>query len=217
MTKILLVDRFSAFREVLASRIAKHPDLESCGEAADEAEALRLIVAANPAVAVIDIDLNTGNGIDLIKRAQAHNDCPAFVVWSMHTDCMYAERALRAGALAYVTKGRPTEEVIAAIRHVLAGGRAYISPDLSPGLMERALGRDGKTPRMEALSDRELQTFELIGQGFSTRQVAERMHISAKTVETYRVRIKEKLGISNINELIRNAVQWVSRDGNGLG
>lgn len=199
---VLLVDRIPAVREALAARLSKLPDLAPCGEADDEAEALRLIAEARPAAAVIDITLKAGNGIDLIKRAKVHEFCPVFILWSLHAEGLYAERALRAGASGYISKEHPTEEVIATIRKVLAG-EVCLGPEIA--------GRgsaNGST--IDRLSDRELQAFELLGHGLTTEAVAAKMRISAKTVETYRVRIKEKLGIGTINELIREAVQWVA-------
>jgi DNA-binding NarL/FixJ family response regulator len=209
--RILIVDDHPVVREGLAVKLLAQADLKVCGEAADVAEALTLAETARPDVAIIDISLKTGNGIDLIKRLKAHDDSIRILVWSMYAEGLYAERALRAGALGYVHKGRATREIIEAIRTVLAG-KVFLSEEVSGKLLGRLVGAAGiATGRsaVESLSDRELEAFELIGHGLTTPQVAERMHVSPKTVETYRARIKEKLGLASINEVIHRATQWV--------
>jgi DNA-binding NarL/FixJ family response regulator len=209
--RILIVDDHPVVREGLAAQILAQPDLEVCGEAEDAAGALALVESTRPHVAVIDISLKTGNGIDLIKRIAARHASVRTLVWSMYPESLYAERALRAGAMGYVHKGRATREIIEAIRSVLAG-KVFLSAELSGELLRRLVGgganRLDRSP-VAALSDRELEAFELMGQGLSTQQVARRMHVSPKTVETYRARIKEKLGLSNFAEVIRRATQWV--------
>jgi DNA-binding NarL/FixJ family response regulator len=209
--RVLIVDDHPVVREGLAAQILAQPDLEVCGEAEDAAGALALVETAHPHVAVIDICLKTGNGIDLIKRIAARHGSVRTLVWSMYPESLYAERALRAGAMGYVHKGRATREIIEAIRSVLAG-KVFLSAELSGELLHRLVGGGAKKLErspVEALSDRELEAFELMGQGLSTRQVAHRMHVSPKTVETYRARIKEKLGLSNFAEVIQRAAQWV--------
>jgi DNA-binding NarL/FixJ family response regulator len=208
------VDDHPVVREGLAAQILGQPDLEVCGEAEDVAGALALLDTARPDVAIVDLSLKTGNGIDLIKRIKAHGDSVRIVVWSMYPKALYAERALRAGAMGYVHKGRATREIIEAIRSVLAG-RVFLSAELSGQLLGRLVGGAGKKvdrSAVEALSDREMEAFELMGQGLTTQQIAERMHVSPKTVETYRARIKDKLGLSNITEVIQRAVLWVAEN-----
>ena len=210
-TRILIVDDHPVVREGLAVQILAQPDLEVCGEAEDVAGALALAETARPDVAVIDISLKTGSGIDLIKRLQARDASIRLLVWSMHPEGLYAERALRAGALGYVHKGRATRDILAAIRSVLAG-KVFLSEEVSGKLLGRLVGAAGiqsERSGIENLSDRELEAFELIGHGLTTPQVAERMHVSPKTVETYRARIKEKLSLASINEVIHRATQWV--------
>jgi DNA-binding NarL/FixJ family response regulator len=208
--KVLIVDDHPTVREGLAIRISRQPDLEVCGEAADVAEALELVAAAKPDVAVIDISLKTGNGIDLIKRVKARDASVRMLVWSMHNEALYAERALRAGALGYIDKEQATDKIIDAIRHVLAG-KVYLSESMTDRFLHRAVGSGGgrmDRPDVASLSDRELEVFQLIAQGLMTQQIAEKMHVSPKTVDTYRARIREKLGISSGTELIRRAMQW---------
>ena len=208
--RVLIVDDHPVVREGLAAKLAGQPDLEVCGEAEDVAGALALSESARPDVYVVDVSLKGGDGIDLIKRLKARDGSARVVVWSMHQESLYAERALRAGALAYVHKGQATREILQAIRSALAG-RVYLGEDASARLLGRLVGAGGRSaegPPVESLSDRELEAFRLIGQGLTTEQVAEAMHVSPKTVETYRARIKDKLGVGNVNELIRLAVQW---------
>ncbi|MGP0065948.1 MAG: response regulator transcription factor [Isosphaeraceae bacterium] len=208
--KVLIVDDHPTVREGLGIRISRQPDLEVCGEAADVAEALELVATAKPDVAVIDISLKTGSGIDLIKRIKARDPSVRMLVWSMYNENLYAERALRAGAMGYIDKEQATDKIIDAIRHVLAG-KVYLSESMADRFLHRTVGSGGggmDRPAVESLSDRELEVFQFIGQGLVTQQIAVKMHVSPKTVETYRSRIKEKLSISTAGELIRRALQW---------
>ena len=210
-TRVLIVDDHPVVREGLALRISRQPDLQVCGEAADIAEAMRAVEATNPDVAIVDIALRTGNGIDLIKRLKTRHESVRILVWSMYNESLYAERAMRAGAMGFINKEHATDQIITAIRRVL-DGKVYLSESMADRLLNRAIGRNGESAEsspVESLSDRELEVFQCIGQGLDTQQVAQRMHVSPKTVETYRARIKEKLNLSSGTELIRLAVQWV--------
>jgi DNA-binding NarL/FixJ family response regulator len=213
--RVLIVDDHPAVREALAIRISTQRDLEVCGEAADMAEALRLIAATDPDVAVIDIALKDGNGIDLIKRIKDRNDRVRMLVWSMYGEDLYAERALRAGALGYLNKEHATDEIVNAIRQVLAG-KVYLNRIMTEKLLKRAVGDTGpsleRSP-VEALSNRELEVLRLIGQGLKTQEVAERLHLSPKTVETHRDRIRAKLDLKDGHELGRYAQRWVLENG----
>ncbi len=211
VTRVFIVDDHPVVREGLTAKLSAQPDLEVCGEAEDVAGALGLAESARPDVYVVDISLKQGDGIDLIKRLKARDESVRIVVWSMHQESLYAERALRAGALAYVHKGKATREIVQAIRSALAG-KVYLGEDASTRLLGRFVGAgDRFTERapIENLSDRELEVFRLMGQGLTTEQVAEAMHVSSKTVETHRSRIKEKLGLSNMTELIQRATHWI--------
>jgi DNA-binding NarL/FixJ family response regulator len=213
--KVLIVDDHPAVREALAFRISKLPNLEVCGEAATIAEALKLVVEKNPDIAIIDISLKTSDGIDLIKRIKARTETVRMLVWSMHSESLYAERALRAGAHGYITKEQATDRIVEAICHVLAG-KVYLSPAMTEKLLQRSVGEGtellSRSP-VEALSDRELQVFRQIGQGRKTADIAGQMHLSVKTVETYRDRIREKLDLSDGTELACYATQWVLENG----
>lgn len=208
--RILIVDDHPAVREALALRIARQPDMEICGEAADMNEALRLVSETQPDLAVIDISLKNGNGIDLIKRIKDRASDVRMLVWSMHSESLYAERALRAGALGYINKDQATDKIIDALRRVLEG-RVYLSDAMAERVLQRAFGGGrndvARTP-LDLLADRELEVFRLIGQGVKTAEIAERLHLSVKTVETYRDRIRQKLDLSSGSELAHFATQW---------
>jgi DNA-binding NarL/FixJ family response regulator len=214
-TKILIVDDHPAVREALAIRIRAEADLEVCGEAEDSADALRIAAAASPDVAVIDIALKTGSGIDLIKRLKAHDDKIGMVVWSMYGEELFAERALRAGAMAYLTKEKGTGQIIEAIRDVLAG-KMHLSDDLTHRLLKRTVGHASEDPgvgAVDTLSDRELEVFRLIGRGLKTHEISQQLHLSVNTVETYRDRIRAKLDLPDGLALARAAMQWFMTNG----
>lgn len=213
--RVLIVDDHPAVREALALRISREPDLKVCGEAADMGDALRLIAEARPDVAVVDITLKTGSGIDLIKRIKDRNNHVRILVWSMHSESLYAERALRAGALGYMTKDQATDRIVEAIRQVLAG-KVWLSDAMAERLLRRSVGgrqKDLARSPLDALADREIEVFRLIGQGVKTAEIADRMHLSVKTVETYRDRIRQKLAIESGTNLAHYATQWVLENG----
>jgi DNA-binding NarL/FixJ family response regulator len=209
--KVAIVDDHPAVREALAIRIASETDLEVCGEAADYAEAVKLVAATHPDVAVIDLGLKSGSGIDLIERLKASHEKPLMIVWSMYSEDLYAERALRAGAMGYINKEQATTEIVEAIRQVLQG-RVYLSPAMTEKLLKRQVGTahtDGHRSPIESLTNRELDVFRLIGQGVKTADIANQLHLSIKTIETYRDRIRHKLDLKDGTELSHYATQWV--------
>jgi DNA-binding NarL/FixJ family response regulator len=207
--KVLIVDDHPVVREGLAMHLATQPDLEVCGEAEDLAGALARLASARPDVAIIDISLKNSSGIELIRRIKDRQDSVRILVWSMYPESLYAERALRAGAQGYLNKGQATHHVVDAIRAVLRG-RVYVSGVMAEKLLQRVVGRKPEErSAIDSLSDRELEAFQLIGEGRTTEAIAAKMHVSLKTVETFRARIKQKLGISNLTELIQRAAQWV--------
>jgi DNA-binding NarL/FixJ family response regulator len=209
--RVLIVDDHPAVREALALRIGRQPDLEVCGEAADLGEALRLVTETRPDVAVVDISLRASNGIDLIKRIKDRGEAVGILVWSMHSESLYAERALRAGALGYINKDQATDQIVEAIRRVLEG-KVWLSEAMTERMLQRSVGAGrqevARSP-LEALSDRELEVFRLIGQGVKTAEIAERLHLSVKTVETYRDRIRQKLDLDDGTKLAHFATRWV--------
>ncbi len=209
-TRVFLVDDHPLVREWLTSLIAQQPDLTVCGEWAGAEGALTAIAAAKPDVAVVDLSLGDGSGLELIKALRVAQPTLEILVLSMHDEDFSAERALRAGARGYVMKREVAKNVVLAIRRVREG-KLYVSERLAERLADRFVtGRRpaGASP-VTLLSDRELEVFRLMGQGHSTRHVAEKMHVSAKTVQAYQARIKEKLGLESATELLREAIRWV--------
>ncbi|HWW01532.1 MAG TPA: response regulator transcription factor [Candidatus Acidoferrum sp.] len=204
---VFIVDDHPLVREWLTVLIDQQPDLAVCGEAETASEALQAISASKPDVAIVDISLKDSSGIELIKDLQT---CPnlSVLVLSMHEESHYAERALRAGAKGYIMKRETTKKVIEAIRTVLEG-RFYLSDAIAQLITTKFV--DGKTlaPRslVEQLSDRELAVFELLGKGLGTRQIAENLRVSVKTVQAYCARIKEKLYLNSSTELVREVVR----------
>jgi len=208
-SKVLLVDDHPLVRRGLADLIGREPDLEVCGEAADVAEALQEIERCRPDIVVVDLTLKSGHGIDLIEKVAARGDQIKMLVSSMHDEMLFAERVLRAGAMGYVSKQEPPETLLAAVRQVLRG-EVCLSARMTSRVLHRALGSSlAQEGPLECLSNRELEVFEMIGQGLTTLQIARRLDLSRKTIETHREKIKQKLNLKNGAELSRRAVQWV--------
>jgi DNA-binding NarL/FixJ family response regulator len=209
--RVFVVDDHPLVREWLANLINQQPDLEVCGEAENAADALRGIAATNPDLAIIDITLNAASGLELIKDIRIQHASVAPLVLSMHEEELYAERAMRAGARGYVRKREASKNILAAIRRVLGGG-IYVSEKLSNEMALKFLKGHERVgvaqSRVDQLSDRELEVFELLGQGRSTSQIAEQLHISLKTVQGYCVRAKQKLALTTAAELLREAILW---------
>jgi DNA-binding NarL/FixJ family response regulator len=210
--RIFIVDDHALVREWLATLINQQSDLKVCGEAGNAADALKLLGSARPHVAIVDVSMEGGSGLELIKNIKAI--CPvlpevAVIVLSMHDEVLYCERALRAGARGYVMKREATRNVLQAIRCVLKG-EMYLSDKMAKIMAERYV--DGKPTAtvspVELLSDRELEVFQLLGRGMGTRQIAEELHVAFKTVQSLNARIKQKLQLANANELLREAVRW---------
>ena len=214
MLRIAIIDDHPVTRKGLATVIACEPDMEVCGEAEDIGEALKVIRATCPDLAIVDVSLKTGNGIDLVARLRELENPVRALVCSMYEESLYADRALRAGAMGYINKDAGTDTIVSAIRRIVSG-KVYLSPEMSERMLHRmVLGKKGvQDSPLETLSDRELEAFQLMGHGLTTAQIADRMCLSPKTVETYRARVKEKLGIDSISELTRQAAQWVIENG----
>ncbi len=211
--KILIVDDHPSVREGLALRISLHPDLEVCGEAESEVQALALVKQTSPDLVLVDISLKSGNGIELIKRIRAFDPTIKMLVISGFQESLYAERAFRAGALGYLNKQESNEKMIEAIRTVLSGER-FLSPEISRRLINQALGASDvtKTP-IENLTDRELEIFRMIGEGLNTSAIANQLFLSTHTIDTHRENIKRKLAVSTAAELSRAAVHWLLENG----
>lgn len=207
--QILLVDDHELVRFGTARLIEAEPDLEICGEAADAPAALQLVRSTHPHLAIIDLTLRQGSGLDLVKEIKQTFPDVLMVVCSMHDEELHAPRALRAGARAYVHKQESAQMLIHAIRQVL-DGKLYVSPHMTEQLLEQAAGSGPASAAspLESLSDRELQVFELIGEGLTVREIAERLFVSPKTVEFHRERIRNKLQVPNSTALTRHAIAW---------
>ena len=208
MTRILIVDDHPLVRTGFAQLIGDCPDLEVCGEAGDMAEALKQVDATHPDLAIIDLSLAGGSGLDLIERIKSRNKDILMLVASMHDETLYAERVLAAGARGYVNKQEAQDRIIQAIRHVLAG-KVYLSQQMTDRLLSGMVDAGSEKRDIDNLSNRELQVFELIGQGVATGQMAEQLNLSAKTIETHQAHIKKKLGLGSAHELTQRAIRWV--------
>ena len=206
---VFLVDDHPLVREWLTNLINQQPDLRVSGEAESGPQALAAIPALKPDVAIVDIALKDSSGIELIKDLKQCFPRVSVLVLSMHEESHYAERALRAGAKGYIMKRETTRMVITAIRQVL-NGKLYVSESIAAAMAAQFV--EGKTlanlSPVEQLSDRELEVFELLGQGRGTRQIAEMLRVSVKTVQAYCARIKEKLSLRSATELRREAIRW---------
>ena len=206
--KILIVDDHPLIRDGLTARIGQQPDMKICGEADSVDAALSGLEQVKPDVVIVDFPLKGGHGLELIKHIQARETKAKVLVLSAHSEGLYGERVLRLGALGFVDMHQPQTSLVGAIRSVAAGKR-YISEQLAQRLFEHAIsGRSGESLGVEGLSDRELQVFECIGAGKSTRGIAEELRLSIHTIETYRENIRAKLSLRNGSELVQRAVHW---------
>jgi DNA-binding NarL/FixJ family response regulator len=208
--KILLVDDHPLVRDGLAQLIGGEADMTVCGEAASAEQALEAVTRLNPDLAIVDITLVGANGIELIKNLKAVRPLIPVLVLSMHDESHYAERALRAGASGYVMKREARDRIMDAIRIVLAGGD-YLSEKMQKSIVHRYLhGIDSKeTSPIERLSDREVEVLNLLGEGLSSKEIADQLHLSQKTVDAHRTHLKEKLSLKGAPELLRFAFDWV--------
>jgi len=210
---ILIVDDHAVVRMGLSLVIGKTPDLQVCGESADGGPVLEMIARLKPAAVVLDLTLKDVNGLDLLKEIHSKYPTLAVLVLSMHEEMVYAERTLRAGALGYVHKEEAIEKVVLALREILTG-KVYAAEAVKAKLLRkitRTKESGENDPIVDRLSDRELDVFSLLGQGLTTRAIAEKWHRSVKTVETYRANIKRKLDLDNSAALVREAVEWQSK------
>jgi DNA-binding NarL/FixJ family response regulator len=210
---ILVVDDHPIVRERLAELITQEPDLHVCAEAEDSHEALKAVAALLPDLAIVDITLKDTYGIELIKQLKERYPKLPILVLSMHDESLYGERALRAGAMGYLTKQEATKKVVTAIRRILAG-EIFVSDKLSATILRKVAGgasTDGGSP-LDVLSSRELEVFQLLGEGLGVRKIADNLFISVKTVEAHREHIKQKLNFKSSNELLRYAIEHVIKD-----
>lgn len=209
---IVIVDDHPIVRQGLAQLINQESDLLVCGQAEDAYEAMQTIRESDPDMVIVDISLKETSGVELIKDLKIqYPDLPVLTL-SMHDETVYGERALRAGARGYIMKQEATEKVVTAIRRVLAG-EVYVSNGMAAKMVSKLVGGPGKTGSpVECLSDRELEAFRMLGEGYNTREMADKLHLSVKTIETYRAHIKDKLGLQDASELLRSAIRWVNTE-----
>jgi DNA-binding NarL/FixJ family response regulator len=208
--RILVVEDHPLFRAMLVQLVNQEADLAACGESDNISDALKLIEQLRPDAVVLDLTLQGPSGLELIKDLKArHFQMPVLVI-SMHAEALYAERVLRAGAQGYIPKEATPAEVLVAIRKVLAGG-IYLSDRITETILKR-LGSADRAPEVSGislLSDREIEVFQLVGRGFNSREIAKQLRLEVSTVDSYRARIKEKLGIKNAVEFYQRAAQWL--------
>jgi DNA-binding NarL/FixJ family response regulator len=207
------VDDHPIVRQGLTQLINQESDLLVCGQAEDAHNAIAAIRQFHPDMVIVDISLKDTSGVELIKDLKVQFPELPVLTLSMHDEAVYGERALRAGARGYIMKQEATEKVVTAIRRVLAG-EVYVSDGMAAKMVSKLVGGVSKKPAspIESLSDRELEVFRMIGEGFNTREMAEKLHLSVKTIETYRAHIKDKLALQDASELLRSAIQWVNSE-----
>lgn len=211
--KLIVVDDHPIVRRGLRLLVDNHPDLEVCGEASGVDEAFDLVLELNPELVVIDLSLESGHGLELIERIRKHDENIKMLVSSMHDESVYAERVLRCGASGYINKKEAPEKIIDAIQEILRG-EIYVDAAVADQLLRRVRnGRSADEDPMAALTNRELEVFELIGRGLSVREIAQKLGISQKTVEAHRDGVKGKLNLKSSLEVVRRAFQWSMEGG----
>lgn len=208
-TRVLIVEDHPVTRHGLKALINQQLNLEVCGEADSAPAALDILDRSKPDLAIVDVSLKSTSGIELTKEIKSRAPQVMVLVVSMHDEALYAERALRAGAMGYVMKQEAGEKVVTAIQHLLRG-ELYLSGNMAERMLHRFVNKksDGMVFAIDTLSDREMEVFQLIGTGFSTRQIADKLKLSSKTIDSYREHLKLKLGLATGADLMRHAIQW---------
>src|SRR5277367_4028821 len=214
--RIFVVDDHPIVRQGLTLLIDRERDLMVCGEAEEAQTAMQKITVCHPDILIVDISLNGPDGLDLLKNIRLKYPTLPVLILSMHDESIYAERALRAGANGYIMKQEATEKVLVAIRRILQGG-VYLSERLTSTMIHQYVhgAGAGKSSPLLSLTDRELEIFRLIGEGHTTRQIADELHLSVKTIESHQAHIKEKLALKNARELVQHAIEWTVNLGGG--
>ena len=207
--RVLLVDDHPIVRQGLALLIEREADLSVCGEADGAHTAFHAIETLQPDIVLLDISLNGPDGLEVLKEIRVKTGSLPVLILSMHDESIYAERAMRAGANGYIMKQEATEKVLIAIRRILQGD-VYLSDRLTTTMLQQYVrgGAHTKSSPLLNLTDRELEVFRLIGEGHGTRQIADELHLSVKTIESYQAHIKEKLALRNARELVQHAIEW---------
>jgi DNA-binding NarL/FixJ family response regulator len=214
--RVLLVDDHPIVRQGLGLLIDREPDLQVCGEAEGAPTVFDAIEKLRPDIVVLDISLSGPDGLEILKEIRMKSGSLPILILSMHDEAIYAERSLRAGANGYIMKQEATEKVLVAIRRILQG-EMYLSQRLTSTMLTQFVhGNSGaKTSPIVNLTDRELEIFRLIGEGHSTRQIADELHLSVKTIESHQAHIKEKLALRSGRELVQHAIEWAVNVGGG--
>jgi len=207
--RVFIVDDHAMVRQGLTLLIDREADLMVCGDAQEAHAALQTMATLEPDILIVDISLNGPDGLDLVKAVRSRSPLLPSLVLSMHDESIYAERAIRAGANGYIMKQEATEKVLVALRRIL-GGEIYVSDRVGNHMLQHYIRGASPFPQSSVaeLTDRELEVFRLIGEGHGTRQIAEELHLSVKTVESYQAHIKEKLSLRSARELVQHAIQW---------
>ena len=207
--RVLLVDDHPITRQGMKALINQQPNLEVCAESDNAAQAVELLTKTQPDLAILDVSLKATNGIELTKNLKAHAPNLPILIVSMHDEALFAERALRAGAMGYVMKQEAGEKVVLAIQHLLRG-EIFLSTRMKEKMLHRFVNhkREGMVFSIDTLSDREMEVFQLIGNGYSTRQIAQKLGLSSKTIDSYREHLKQKLSLESGSDLVRHAIQW---------
>lgn len=212
--RIFVIDDHPAIREALAFTVRDKIDMEMCGQAGSATEALELIPDARPDVAIVDISLKDAHGLDLVQQIRAHHPSVQVLVYSMYDELAYAERAIHVGALGYLAKSEPTRNIVEAVRSVMRG-EVYLSRRMTSRILGKVVKEQQSGFIVGKLTDREMAIFEKLGEGANIKEIAKDLDLSRKTVETYRRRVKEKLGLESVASLMQYAIQWMhgQRDG----
>jgi DNA-binding NarL/FixJ family response regulator len=212
--KILLVDDHPITRQGIRALVEQLPDVMICGEADSAPRATELVEKLKPDLTIVDITLKSTNGIELTKNLRVQAPNMQILIVSMHDENIYAERALRAGAMGYLMKQEASENIITAIKRI-QGGEIYLSDRIKEKMLHRLVNHRNEevVSPIETLSDREMEVFQLIGNGYGTRQIATKLNLSVKTIDSYREHLKEKLNLATGSELVRYAIQWVKSQG----
>ncbi|WP_438483426.1 response regulator [Oleiharenicola lentus] len=213
-TKVLLVDDHPITRQGIKALVEQLPNVEICGEADSAPKAMELVSKLEPDLTIVDITLKSTNGIELTKNLRVQAPKMQILIVSMHDENIYAERALRAGAMGYLMKQEASENIITAIKRI-QGGDIYLSDRIKEKMLHRLVNHRNEevVSPIETLSDREMEVFQLIGNGYGTRQIATKLNLSVKTIDSYREHLKEKLNLPTGSELVRYSIQWVKSQG----
>lgn len=206
--RVFLVDDHPAIREALSFTIRDKIDMEVCGQAGTAAEACEKIPDARPDVAIVDISLKDAHGLDLVQSIRAQFPNVQVLIYSMYDELAYAERAIHVGALGYLAKSEPTRNIVEAIRSIMRG-EVYLSRRMTSRILGKVVKEQQNGFIVGKLTDRELAIFEMLGEGANIKDIAARLNLSRKTVETYRRRVKEKLGLDSVAALMQYAIQWM--------